>query len=61
MNEVMLEYSEIDSPIHRLTGATKLICLILWSLTSMLTYNTYVLAFMVIFSFVIFKISKVSF
>ena len=23
----MLEYSEIDSPIHKLTGATKLICL----------------------------------
>lgn len=61
MNEVMLEYSDIDSPIHRLTGATKLICLILWSLTSMLTYNTYVLAFMVIFSFIIFKMSKVNF
>ena len=61
MNEVMLEYTEVDSPIHKLTGATKLICLLLWSLTSMLTYNTYVLAFMVIFSFVIFKISKVDF
>lgn len=61
MNQVMLEYSEIDSPIHKLTGATKLICLILWALTSMLTYNTYVLTFMVIFSFVVFKISKVKF
>lgn len=61
MNEVMLEYTEVDSPIHKLTGATKLICLLLWSLTSMLTYNTYVLAFMVLFSFVIFKISKVNF
>lgn len=61
MNEAMLEYTEIDSPIHKLTGATKLICLLLWSLISMLTYNTYVLAFMVIFSFVIFKISKVKF
>lgn len=61
MNEVMLEYTEIDSPVHKLTGATKLICLLLWSLTSMLTYNTYVLAFMVLFSFVVFKISKVNF
>ena len=61
MNEAMLEYLEIDSPIHKLTGATKLICLILWSLTSMLTYNTYILGFMVIFSITIFKISKVKF
>lgn len=61
MNEAMLEYTEIDSPIHKMTGATKLICLILWSLISMLTYNTYILGFMVLFSFVIFKISKVEF
>lgn len=61
MNDVMLEYTEIDSPIHKLTGATKLICLLLWSLTSMLTYNTFVLGFMVLFSFIIFKISKINF
>ncbi|WP_455796867.1 energy-coupling factor transporter transmembrane component T family protein [Clostridium butyricum] len=61
MNEAMLEYKSIDSPIHRLTGATKLICLILWSLVSMLTYNTYILLFMVMFSFIIFKISKIKF
>lgn len=61
MNEAMLEYKSIDSPIHRLTGATKLICLILWSLVSMLTYNTYILLFMVMFSFIIFKISKINF
>lgn len=61
MNEAMLEYTDIDSPIHKLTGATKLICLILWSLVSMLTYNTFVLAFMIIFSFVIFKVSNIKF
>ena len=61
MNEAMLEYKSIDSPIHRLTGATKLICLILWSLVSMLTYNTYILLFMVMFSFILFKISKIKF
>lgn len=61
MNEAMLEYKSMDSPIHRLTGATKLICLILWSLVSMLTYNTYILLFMVMFSFIIFKISKIKF
>ena len=34
---------------------------ILWSLVSMLTYNTYILLFMVMFSFIIFKISKIKF
>ncbi len=61
MNEAMLEYTEIDSFVHNLTGVSKLICLLLWSLISMLTYNTYILVFMVLFSFVIFKISKIKF
>ena len=61
MNEAMLEYTEIDSPIHKLTGATKLICLLIWSLISMLTYDTHILVFMVLSSFVIFKISKIKF
>lgn len=61
MNEAFLEYTELDSPVHNLTGATKLICLILWSLTSMLTYNTFVLGFLVIFSIIIFKLSKIEF
>lgn len=57
----MLEYSDINSPIHKLTGATKLICLIFWALASMLTYDTRVLVLMVIASVIIFKISKVEF
>ena len=61
MNEVMLEYTDLDSPVHKLTGATKLICLILWAFASMITYDTRILAFMVIAGLVIFKISKVKF
>lgn len=57
----MLEYSDIDSPIHRLTGATKLIVMISWVLASMITYDTRVLLLMFILSLVIFKISKVKF
>ena len=57
----MLEYSEINSPIHKLTGATKLICLVIWALASMVTYDTRILAVMVICSVAIFKISKVEF
>ena len=57
----MLEYSEIDSPIHKLSGASKLIALILWAIASMVTYNTFLLIGMFIFSVVVFKISKVPF
>ena len=57
----MLEYSEINSPIHKLTGATKLICLVIWALASMVTYDTRILVVMVICSIAIFKISKVEY
>lgn len=57
----MLGYSNIDSPIHRLTGASKLIVLIIWSLASMITYDTRVLLGMFILSIIVFKISKVEF
>lgn len=58
---IMLEYKDIDSPIHRLSGASKLIALILWAVASMITYNTFVLIGMFLFSIVVFKISKVRF
>ena len=57
----MLEYSDLNSPIHKLTGATKLIALVFWALASMVTYDTRILAGMFLFSIVIFKISKVKF
>lgn len=57
----MLEYSNIDSPIHKLTGATKLIAFIIWAIASMITYDTRLLIFMFLLSVVVFKISKVKF
>lgn len=57
----MLEYSNIDSPIHKLTGATKLIAFIIWAVASMITYDTRLLIFMFFLSVVVFKISKVEF
>ncbi|WP_300347997.1 energy-coupling factor transporter transmembrane component T [Clostridium sp.] len=57
----MLTYIKKDSPIDRLTGATKLICFILWTLAAMLTYDTRVLLGMLIFSLIIFKVSKIEF
>lgn len=55
----MLSYIERQSPIHNLTGATKLLCFLMWSAAGMLTYDTRVLLFLFVGSIVIFKISKV--
>lgn len=61
MNTKMLAYIDVDSPIHRLTGSTKLICFLLWSITAMLSYDTRVLGIMFILSLVLFKLSKIEF
>lgn len=57
----MIGYSDIDSPIHKLTGASKLIALIIWAVASMITYDTRVLLGMFAISIIVFKISKVKF
>ncbi|MEK5499375.1 energy-coupling factor transporter transmembrane component T family protein [Bacillus sp. FSL M8-0077] len=57
----MLSYIDRPSPIHRLTGATKLICFTLWSSAAMLTYDTGVLVFMLVASIVFFQLSNVRF
>lgn len=55
----MLSYIDRKSPIHQLTGVTKLICFIKWSSAAMLTYDTRILAFLFVFSIVIFIVSKI--
>ncbi|MDE5977467.1 MAG: energy-coupling factor transporter transmembrane protein EcfT [Turicibacter sp.] len=61
MSTKLLAYIEKDSPIHRLTGSTKFICFLLWSLTAMLSYDTRVLLLMLVISGIIFKVSKLDF
>lgn len=55
----MLSYVERDSVIHRLSGATKLIGFLLWSLAIMLTYDTRLLLLFLTASLVLFYVSKV--
>jgi len=54
----ILTYEEKNTWIHRLSGLTKLIFFLLWSIVGMLTYDTRVLIFMLVCSLVIFKVSK---
>ena len=58
MNSVFC-YIDRPSPIHDLTGATKLTCLLLWSFAAMMTYDTRFLAFLPVFSFLLFAFSKI--
>ncbi len=53
-----LSFIEKDSFVHRLTGATKLVFFILWSVAAMVTYDTRVLALMFFAGIGIFKLSK---
>ena len=55
----IFNYIDRPSPIHRLTGATKLVCLLLWSLAAMTTYDTRFLAVLPVISIVLFRISKI--
>ncbi|WP_373762581.1 energy-coupling factor transporter transmembrane component T family protein [Jeotgalibaca porci] len=55
----MLAYIERRSPVHTLSGSTKLIVFLLFSSAAMLTYDTRVLGALLIISLVIFAISKI--
>lgn len=61
MKAKMLAYTGLDTPIHRLTGATKLLFFVLWSVSAMVTYDTRVLIVMLLFSLFVFKLSRVPF
>ena len=61
MNNEMLSYIKKDSPIHKLTGATKLICFLLWTIAAMITYDTRVLVGLFVVGIIAFKISKIKF
>lgn len=55
----ILSYIKRKSLVHELTGTTKLIYFITWSVASMVTYDTRILAGMLLISVLIFKASKV--
>lgn len=55
----MLAYIERQSPVHQLSGATKLLVFIMWSTAAMLTYDTRVLLFLFVISIIVFLISKI--
>ena len=57
----LFNYIPKDSPVHRLTGATKLAALLLLSFASMTTFDTRFLAGITILTFMMFGVSKIRF
>lgn len=55
----LFNYIDRQSPIHRLTGATKFVALLLWSFAAMSTYDTRYLAVLAALSFILFGVSKI--
>ena len=54
----LFNYIDRPSPIHRLTGAAKLLCLVAWSIAAMTSFYTPLLIAMTIAAFVLFRIAK---
>jgi len=55
----IFNYIDRPSPLHRLTGATKLVCLLLWSFSAMSTYDTRLLVLLTVLSLALFILSKI--
>lgn len=54
----LFNYIDRPSPIHRLTGASKLVCLILWSLAAMTSFYTPFLLLLTAAALVLFRAAK---
>jgi len=58
-NKRMLSYIENKSPIHALTGASKLLIFLMWSILVMVSFKTPILIVLSCLGIVLFKISKI--
>ncbi|MBE6936022.1 MAG: energy-coupling factor transporter transmembrane protein EcfT [Ruminococcaceae bacterium] len=54
----LFNYIDRPSPIHRLTGAAKLLCLVAWSVAAMTSFYTPLLLLMTAAAFLLFRMAK---
>ena len=54
----LFNYIDRPSPIHRLTGARKLVCLIAWSVAAMTSFYTPLLVALTVAALVLFRVAK---
>ncbi|MBR6350842.1 MAG: energy-coupling factor transporter transmembrane protein EcfT [Firmicutes bacterium] len=55
----LFNYIDRPSPVHRMTGAAKLVCLLLWSFGAMSSFDPRFLFALFVLAVVLFKISKI--
>ncbi|MCR4757531.1 MAG: energy-coupling factor transporter transmembrane protein EcfT [Butyrivibrio sp.] len=53
----MISYEKKDTPIHKLSGFTKLVFFLVWCLTSALTFDTRILLLMILLGGIIYAVS----
>ncbi|MDR1306874.1 MAG: energy-coupling factor transporter transmembrane protein EcfT [Treponema sp.] len=56
-----LSYIEGNSPVHRLTGAAKLVVFLLWSILVMVSFETPILIFLTFLGILLFFLAKIPF
>lgn len=61
MKDKLFSYNYIDTPIHHLSGLTKLICFLLLTFAVMFSYDIRVILFIMLFSIIVLKISNIKF
>lgn len=57
----LFSYNTVDTPIHRLSGLTKLICFLLLTFAVMFSYDIRVILAVMIFSIFVFRLSKIQY
>ncbi|HCY05795.1 MAG TPA: hypothetical protein DHS57_00460 [Erysipelotrichaceae bacterium] len=57
----LFSYNQLDTFVHRLSGFTKLICFLLLTTTVMLTYDIRVIMFVLVISFYMINVAKITF
>ena len=55
----LFNYIDRPSPVHRLTGATKLTCLLLWTFAAMGSFDPRLLGLMAALSILLFRLSRI--
>ena len=54
----LFNYIDRPSPIHRLSGASKLVCLLLWSVAAMTSFYTPLLVVLTVLALIFFRMAK---
>jgi len=57
----LFSYDMVDTPIHRLSGLTKLICFLFLTFAVMYSYDVRVILVVMVFSFVVLRVSRIKF